>query len=119
MILFNPLMEWIDTTHLMRLHLHNNAVDAGKKEGTAQSRKEIEKFVRDYEIDMSQFEPEDIGKYRNFEDFFVRKHKKGTRPIDAPQDASGAVCVADSRVVVYGSVAESVSRITYLAKKRR
>lgn len=28
-ILFNPLTEWIDTTHMMRLHLHHKNVQSG------------------------------------------------------------------------------------------
>lgn len=106
-ILFNPLTEWIDTTHLMRLYIHNESLDQGKKEGSPESKKQIAKFVQDYEIDMSQYEPSDINKFRNFEDFFTRKHAPGSRPVDSPKDESKAVCVADSRVVAYETVEES------------
>jgi hypothetical protein len=30
LFLFNPLTEWIDTTHLMRLWAHDRSVKAGK-----------------------------------------------------------------------------------------
>ncbi|KAK3368394.1 phosphatidylserine decarboxylase-domain-containing protein [Podospora didyma] len=106
-LLFNPLTEWIDTTHLMRLHLHDSTLDEGKKEGTPESKRRIAKFVRDYEINMDDFEPSDINKFRNFEDFFVRNHKPGSRPINRPDDAYTAVCAADSRMVAYETVAES------------
>jgi len=105
--LFNPLTEWIDTTHLMRLYLHDESNKQGKVEGTSDSAKQIAKFVRDYEINMEDFTPSDIDKYTSFEDFFTRKHKSGSRPIDSPDDASRAVCVADSRVVAYESVSET------------
>lgn len=56
---------------------------------------------------MRQYEPSDVSKYRNLEDFFTRKHEPGSRPIDAPDHESKAVCVVDSRLVAYESVAES------------
>jgi hypothetical protein len=28
-LLFNPLMEWLDTTHAMRLYMHNKAIEEG------------------------------------------------------------------------------------------
>lgn len=56
---------------------------------------------------MDDFEPSDITMYKDFEDFFARKHKAGSRPIAEEQNSSVAVAVADSRVVVYDSVAET------------
>ncbi|GAB1314830.1 hypothetical protein MFIFM68171_05040 [Madurella fahalii] len=105
--LFNPLLEWIDTTHAMRLYIHSESVDQGKKEGTAESKKQIRQFVDTYHINMDDFEPSDIDKYASFEDFFQRAHRPGARPVHEADDASRACCVADSRVVAYESVAES------------
>ncbi|KAK5042857.1 hypothetical protein LTR84_012441 [Exophiala bonariae] len=56
---------------------------------------------------MDDFDPSDINKYSTFEDFFVRKHKSSHRPIFEEDDPSKAVVVADSRLVVYPSVAET------------
>jgi phosphatidylserine decarboxylase precursor len=56
---------------------------------------------------MNDFEPSDVDKYSNFEEFFTRAHKPGSRPIHEPNNASKAVVVADSRAVVYESVAET------------
>lgn len=56
---------------------------------------------------MNDFEPSDIQAYQTFEEFFVRAHKPGSRPIHAKHDARNAVIVADSRVAVYSTVAES------------
>jgi phosphatidylserine decarboxylase len=56
---------------------------------------------------MAEFEPSDINKYKDFKDFFARKHKSGSRPIVDPENARRAVVVADSRMVVYESVPES------------
>jgi phosphatidylserine decarboxylase len=49
---------------------------------------------------MSQYDPSDVDAYKDFEEFFVRHHKKGSRPISE----SDAIIVADSRVVVYESL---------------
>lgn len=38
------------------------------------------------------------------QDFFIRKHKEGTRPITAPDDPTIAVISADSRIVTYPTV---------------
>jgi phosphatidylserine decarboxylase len=56
---------------------------------------------------MNDFDPSDHTKYRSFEDFFTRKHRAGSRPVHAPEDAASAVVVADSRVVAYESVTET------------
>lgn len=56
---------------------------------------------------MDDFEPSDISKYKTFEDFFVRRHRPGSRPVAEPDNPSRAVCVADARVVSYETVAES------------
>lgn len=107
LLLFNPLTEWIDTTHAMRLYLHTTSLKQGKKEATAESRRQIRDFIAQYDINMAEFTPSDPDQYATFEDFFARKHAPGTRPIDAPDDAGHAVAVADSRVVAYPSVAET------------
>lgn len=53
---------------------------------------------------MLDFEPSDPDDYDTFEDFFVRAHKEGSRPIFEKDDPPQAVVVADSRVVTYESV---------------
>ncbi|RYP51415.1 hypothetical protein DL769_010818 [Monosporascus sp. CRB-8-3] len=107
LLLFNPLTEWLDTTHAMRLHMHEESIKAGKEENSGASKKQIKGFVETYGINMADFEPSDIDKYRTFAEFFTRAHAPGSRPIFALDDDSKAVVVADSRVVVYESVAET------------
>lgn len=53
---------------------------------------------------MSQYSPSDISQYRTFEEFFVRQHAPGARPIYEKDDPTKAIVVADSRVVVYPTV---------------
>ncbi|KAK8095237.1 phosphatidylserine decarboxylase [Apiospora kogelbergensis] len=81
-LLFNPVTEWIDTTHVMRMWIHEKSLREGEEEGTPASKERIKTFVDTYGINIS-------------------------RPIHDPKDPSKAVVVADSRVVAYGSVAET------------
>jgi phosphatidylserine decarboxylase precursor len=80
---------------------------SGKEQGTPASHSKIKSFIDFYKINMSDFSPSDPEKYSTFEDFFVRKHAPGTRPIAEKANPNKAVVVADSRVVTYDSVAES------------
>jgi phosphatidylserine decarboxylase precursor len=80
---------------------------SGKDEAKGSSHSQIKGFIDYYNINMDDFEPSDPEKYGSFEDFFVRKHKEGTRPITEPNNPNVAVCCADSRVVTYDTVAES------------
>ncbi|KAL4982607.1 phosphatidylserine decarboxylase-domain-containing protein [Aspergillus falconensis] len=107
LILFNPLTTWLDTTHAMRLYMHNSAIKEGKKEASPASAKRIREFISFFRINMDEFEPSDPAAFKSFEEFFVRHHKPGTRPIFEAENPSSAVCAADSRVVVYEHVAES------------
>lgn len=109
LFLFNPLLEWIDRTKLLRYWWHEKAERAGKYESSPTSKKQIKAFVDFYGIDMSQFEPSDINEYPTFQDFFIRKHKPGFRPIASPDDKTIATCVADSRLVVYDSLPQARS----------
>lgn len=132
LLLFNPVTEWIDRTHLLRLWTHKRNVKAGtlalpgrckmlrfacrnnidlkltdfaaQREGNLQSHAQIRAFVDFYHIDMSSFSPSDPEDYPTFEDFFVRELAPNARPIFAPNDPRRAVVVADSRVVVYSTV---------------
>ncbi|EHY59974.1 hypothetical protein HRR83_006337 [Exophiala dermatitidis] len=107
LILFSRLVEWVDVTKAMRLWIHDKTIREGKVEGTHASASRIKPFVDFYHINMNDFEPSDISAYGSFEEFFVRRHKPGSRPIFAPDDPTKAVVVADSRVVVYPTVSDT------------
>ncbi|KAI1740551.1 phosphatidylserine decarboxylase proenzyme [Xylaria scruposa] len=107
LLLFNSIMEWIDTTHAMRLYIHKESLKAGEEESTPSSKSQIRGFVDAYGINMEDFDPSDINAYQSFADFFTRKHTKESRLVYKPDDASSAVVVADSRVVVYDSIAKT------------
>lgn len=76
----------------------------GMEEARIQSHKQIKSFVDFFQIDMFQFDPSDPEGYKTFEDFFVRRHAEGARPMYKPDDPTKAVNVADSRVTVYPTV---------------
>jgi len=107
LLLFNPLTEWIDQTHLLRLWIHEKTVKAGQKEASTLSSNQIQAFIDFYHIDMEEFEPADPSAYATFEDFFVRHHAPRSRPIYQENNTAKAVVVADSRVVVYPSVSQT------------
>src|SRR5436190_21658701 len=91
---------WTEPPRLMR-------PAPGKEEDTPASRNQIKSFVETYGINMEDFDPLDISQYSTFEDFFIRRHAEGSRPIHEPDNANSAVVVADSRVVAYETVAET------------
>lgn len=107
LLLFNPVTEWIDRTHWMRLWTHEKSFAAGKKQSKAQSHKRIKSFIDFYQVDMSQFSPEEPEEYHTFEDFFVRRFALHARPIHEPEDHTKAIIVADARLVVYPTLSKT------------
>ncbi|KAH6704355.1 hypothetical protein BKA61DRAFT_618459 [Leptodontidium sp. MPI-SDFR-AT-0119] len=107
LLLFNPITEWIDRTHLLRLWIYEKTIAAGRREASKASSHQIKAFVDFYHINMEEFQPSKLSEYSTFDDFFVRQHAVGSRPIFAESDPSKAVVVADSRVVVYPSVSQA------------
>lgn len=53
---------------------------------------------------MADFDPSAVDSYGSFEEFFVRKHRRGSRPIYHADDPSKAVVAADSRIAVFPTV---------------
>jgi len=107
LILFNPLVEWVDRTNMFRRWLHRNNDQYYKKEKDPKSKQSIRPFIQAYNIDMSLFEPSDPDVYPTFYDWFIRQHTPESRPLHAPDDPTKAVSAADCRMVVYETVAES------------
>ena len=62
------------------------------------SRKIIPKFVKKYNIDVSELE-KSIDEYRTFNDFFIRKLKSGARKIDS--NSLHGICPTDSKVLAF------------------
>lgn len=53
--------------------------NTGKEEGTAASKKKISKFVKQYGINMNDFDPSDLDEYKTSEDFFTRSPFRSVR----------------------------------------
>lgn len=86
LLLFNPLTEWIDRTKIYRSLLHRRTIEAERKEEDVRSRDKIGSFVRLFNINMDDFDPSDIHKYKSFQDFFIRKHAINSRPVSEPEN---------------------------------
>lgn len=56
---------------------------------------------------MNCFKPSSLKDYETFDDFFVRQHAPGSRPIYNADNGSKAIIVADSRVVVNPTLHET------------
>jgi phosphatidylserine decarboxylase len=70
-----PLYDWLDAAY----------------RNTRWSAREIEPFIRKYNIDMSEFEP---VKYRSFAEFFDRRFRPGARKFPSAAEEMGAFAEA-------------------------
>jgi phosphatidylserine decarboxylase len=59
-------------------------------------------FIKRYKVDMSEAAEPDASTYVNFNNFFTRALKDGTRPIDT--DAISLVCPADGAISQLGAI---------------
>lgn len=65
------------------------------------SKKKVAPFIEKYGVDASEFEKK-IDEFTSFNDFFIRKLKKGVRPIDLKKNS--AVIPADGRFLFYQNI---------------
>lgn len=94
-------MEWFDRTKSFRAHLHKRAIKSEFQNEDPKSKKNIEKFVRFFHIDMNQFDPSDINEYPNFQEFFIRKHAVNSRPIADQNDGVYQSLIANDRLSLF------------------
>lgn len=83
------------------------------KNARKSSVKKIPAFIKEHNIDMSDFEDRE---YKSFTDFFTRKIRYGKRPVDMTPGA--LISPADSKLLVYEIEKDTVMRIkgrTYTA----
>lgn len=73
----------------------------GASQSTASSAKKIPEFIRQYDIDMNEYES---GPFRSFNDFFIRKFKEGKRAISPALSA-----FSEARYLAYESVNDAES----------
>lgn len=68
------------------------------------SKKKIDKFVAQYQVDLSNFKITDSKAYLNFNDFFFRKVRPEKRPI-----GNGVVSPADCKMLAFQSISDASS----------
>ena len=76
------------------------------KNAKKSSIKKIPAFIKEHNIDMSDFEDRE---YKSFTDFFTRKIRYGKRPVDMTPGA--LISPADSKLLVYEIEKDTVMRI--------
>mmetsp|Transcript_45585 Transcript_45585/g.74289 ORF Transcript_45585/g.74289 Transcript_45585/m.74289 type:complete len:701 (-) Transcript_45585:1096-3198(-) len=86
--------------------LKKMTVEFGPRYNDPASKKLIPDFIALHDLDITEVE-QPISSFPNFNEFFYRKLKPGVRPIADPDDSSVAVCVADSRCLVFPRVADA------------
>jgi phosphatidylserine decarboxylase len=59
-------------------------------------------FAKQYQVDMSEAQVEDLTSYQHFNDFFTRALKEGARPLD--QTPGAVLCPADGAVSQLGKI---------------
>ncbi|KAI6250367.1 Phosphatidylserine decarboxylase proenzyme 3 [Erysiphe necator] len=78
----------------------------GVKYDDPTSRAEIPKFISFHQLDMSEvLSP--IDSFPNFNEFFFRKLKPGSRPCSAPENPGIVVSPADCRSVVFNRIGDA------------
>ncbi len=73
----------------------------GKAAKTKWSRKRIRRFVRRYNIDLDEC-LESVEQWRSFNDFFIRRLKRSSRPVD--ENGDRVVSPADCRALFFSSL---------------
>lgn len=106
-ILFSKPVHIIDKTGFFRKFLVSEAFHSGHKMVKSDSKKYIPGFIKYYNINMSDFEPEDYNKYESFNDFFTRKLNKNSRPISGINNKKIITSAADCRLTVFNNIDEA------------
>ncbi|KAJ3503090.1 hypothetical protein NLJ89_g8589 [Agrocybe chaxingu] len=84
--------------------LREQSIKQGKIYDDPKSVHSIPSFVETYSIQLDELLEPDVGKYGCFNEFFFRKLKPDSRPIQNEDDPTVICSVADCRLTVYTSV---------------
>ena len=98
--------ELLDTSTI-RNFFARETIRLGEAFDEPKSRKHIPSFVRVYQINLSELLQPDISRYFTFNEFFYRKLKVNTRPIDQGDNPSVIVSAADCRLILFDDINEA------------
>ncbi|KAI7898117.1 phosphatidylserine decarboxylase-domain-containing protein [Cokeromyces recurvatus] len=86
--------------------LTNLTIRQGRNYDSPNSAKEIPAFIKFHNIQLHEvWKP--VSSFKTFNEFFYRKLRPGSRPVDSPDDPTVAVSPADSRMTAFESVTEA------------
>ena len=92
----------------MSKRLLSFTVKEGKYRDSPESAKDIVPFVDSFRGQINVEDAElPLDQYKTFNEFFYRKLKSGSRPIDAPLDPNVLVSAADCRLQVFADLNEA------------
>jgi phosphatidylserine decarboxylase len=86
--------------------LKSLSIKQGKKFDDPASKEEIEKFIEFHRLDMSEVLLP-IEEFKNFNEFFYRALKPGSRPCSAPDNPKIIVSPADCRSVMFNQITQA------------
>jgi len=92
--------------HPLRCCLRRLTQHAGRKMRSAASKKDVQKFIDVYQIDMDEVLLQ-LDQFQSMNDFFMRELKPTARPVHSPQDAKVFVSPADCRAIVFPNFEEA------------
>jgi phosphatidylserine decarboxylase len=83
--------------------LHQLSNEQGKKYSSPHSKKDIEPFIKFHELNRAEMD-RDPSQYANFNEFFFRKLKPGSRIVDSLNDVKICVSPTDCRLNVFSTI---------------
>ncbi|KAJ6238007.1 phosphatidylserine decarboxylase [Anaeramoeba flamelloides] len=90
----------------MKRLLKKLSFDIGVKKNSPKSVKSIPKFIRQHNINTEEI-LRPLDSFKNFNDFFIRELKPGSRPIDEPNNDHILISPADCRINVFSDIEQS------------
>ncbi|KAI8982378.1 phosphatidylserine decarboxylase-domain-containing protein [Mycotypha africana] len=106
-LVYKRMKHGIQSKAAQRL-LTNMTLKQGRRFDSPRSAKEIPAFIKFHNISLDDV-ARPLSSFKTFNQFFYRKLKPGSRPIDSPDDAAIAVSPADCRMTVFDSITEATT----------
>ncbi len=104
----NKTLRWLYNSNSGRLSLHlmfkrkMMSSVVGKYMSSSLSKKRINRFIKQFNIDLTHYKKEAFSDYKNFNDFFFREIKPEKRPL-----GEDIVSPADGKVLAFKKITDS------------